>query len=314
MKIVHCGNYDFLKYGKNFYCPDYKIHDGLIQNGWYVYPYSYRDEARKNIFNSKKFGIKKVNEKLIEITKNVRPDILLLGHSELVENVTLEILKEKFPKMKIAMWWVDPFKNHSHILQRMKILDAFFATTGKNELKKIFQGNEEKLYFFPNLSNPIIENGKAYEHENFLYDIVYIGRSSSDRDNFINNLKKINDIKFGHFGQNRENLIYGANFFDVLSSGKIGLNLSRYNDIELYSSDRIIQLTANGLLTMSPKIPKFEYLFNENEIVYFDDFNDFKEKVIFYLKNDNIRKKIAIKNILKYISKYYILILISGKI
>ena len=294
MKIVHCATFNESKNGTMFYSVDRKLSNGLIRNGHFVYDFSYREIARcSNVFKSKKFGIKEVNRSLLETVKNIEPHLLLLGHSELITNDTLFKIREKFPNIKIAMWWVDPFKNYSHIPKRMEILDYFFATTGQSKLSKIFSGYENKLLFFPNPCNPIIENKKAYKNKNCQYDIVYIGRSDKNRDNFINNIKKINNIKFGLFGQDRNNLIYGANFFKVLFNSKIGLNYSRYNDIELYSSDRIVQLTANGIMTMSPKIPKYDKLFNENEIIYFEDFNDFQERLEYYLQNQDERIKVA---------------------
>ncbi len=59
----------------------------------------------------------------------------------------------------------------------------------------------------------------------------------------------------------------------------MGLNYSRRNDVTLYSSDRIVQLTGNGLLTFSPRIPGFEKLYTEQEVVYFDDQFDLAKKI-----------------------------------
>ena len=73
----------------------------------------------------------------------------------------------------------------------------------------------------------------------------------------------------------------------------MGLNYSRRNDVTLYSSDRIVQLTGNGLLTFSPRIPSFEKLYTEQEVVYFDDQFDLAGKIQFYAAHPEDAKRIA---------------------
>ena len=51
-----------------------------------------------SFFKNKKAGSKKMNEKLFETIDNLKPDLLLLGHSELVYVETLEKIKKVFPK------------------------------------------------------------------------------------------------------------------------------------------------------------------------------------------------------------------------
>ena len=300
LRIIHCANFSESKNGAVYYAIDRKLSNGLIRNGHFVYDFSYREIARcSNIFKSKKFGIKEVNKSLLETVKNIKPHLLLLGHSELITNDTLLQIKKRFPTIKIAMWWVDPFDKSSHIKNRIDLLDAFFATTGSNYLRKIFPKTDTKLLFFPNVCDSSIEHIKSYGKKDFKYDLIYIGRQDNNRKDFIEKINSIKDIKVGIFGNNKTNLIFGKKYFDIITDSKIALNYSRYNEIELYSSDRIIQLMANGIMTMSPKIPKYDKLFNENEVVYFQDFKDFKEKLDYYLENDEERIKIARNGFLK---------------
>jgi len=293
LKILHCANFSESKNAAVYYAIDRKLSNGFTRNNHFVYNFSYRDLARcSNIFNSKKFGIKKINQDLIKTVDNLQPDLLLLGHSELISEDSLKKIKEITPNIKIAMWWVDPFDKSSHIHKRMDYLDSFFATTGTSKLKELF-GELDKLHFFPNVCDNSIENQKSFEKEDYSFDILYVGRSDDRRKDFIENLKKLKSVKVGIYGDNKENIVYGHKYYDLISSTKAGLNFSRYNDIELYSSDRIIQLTSNGIFTFTPRVPGFTKLFSENEVVYFDNFDDFKDKLYYYLKDDRARKKIA---------------------
>ena len=94
----------------------------------------------------------------------------------------------------------------------------------------------------------------------------------------------------------------------------MAINLSQGNSIKYYTSDRIVQLIGNGLLTFIDKRTKFNDIFNEKEIVLYSNINDLASKIKFYKKNDSDRKKIAYLGKKKYfklfneqkISKYIV--------
>jgi len=295
LRIVHCANFSELKFGQVFYSIDRKITNGLIRNGHFVYDFSYREVAKNLTFlKRKKLGAKKMNEKLLGTIHNVKPDLLLLGHSELVYTSTLKQIKESFPHIKIAMWWVDPFDRISHINDRLPYIDTFFATTSPAYYKQFFT-NRTNFEYMPNMCDDSIETLKAFENQTYDYDLIFIGRSDDNRKDFIDKLSTIEEIDFKIFGNNKQTLIFGQDFLHTISRSKMAVNYSRYNDIPLYSSDRVIQLLAQGSLVFSPKVPEFNTLFTDDEIVYFNDFDDLKEKLIYYKMNDDKRMEISQK-------------------
>jgi glycosyltransferase involved in cell wall biosynthesis len=293
LRILHCANFSESKYGQVFYSIDRKISNGLIRNGHFVYDFSYREIA-KNLafFKRKKLGAKKMNEKLIQTVQNIQPNLLLLGHSELVYSDTLRFIRENYPTIKIAMWWVDPFDKIDHIDERLPYLDAFFATTSPEYYKHKFL-NKTNFYFLPNICDNSIETLKSYESDNFDYDLIFIGRKDEKRKDFIEKLTNLEKLDFKIFGDTKDNLIFGQNFLNTISKSRMTINYSRYNDIPLYSSDRIIQLLAQGTLVFCPRIPEFESLFSDNEIVYFNDFSDLEKKIYYFKKNDKERIEIS---------------------
>ena len=106
-----------------------------------------------------------------------------------------------------------------------------------------------------------------------------------EREKFLKDLAEAltqSQINYQYYGCFEQPGVYGKAYYKVLSESKMGLNYSRRNDVTLYSSDRIVQLTGNGLLTFSPRIPGFEKLYNEQEVVYFDDQSDLAQKIQFY--------------------------------
>ncbi|KAA5746821.1 hypothetical protein F3G21_18750, partial [Acinetobacter baumannii] len=98
MKILHIANFGFNKQGAHFYCTDRKISAGLIENGHFVYDFSFRDMARMGtIFKTKKLGAKWANKEVLKVVNNIEPDLVLIGHSDLMSPDVLRQIKESYP-------------------------------------------------------------------------------------------------------------------------------------------------------------------------------------------------------------------------
>ena len=141
VRIVHCATFCTNKFGLDYYSGNHKISNGLIRNGHNVYDFSYRDIARSEApLKTKWLGIRKMNQRLVETVNEVRPDLLLLGHSELIANETLLEIRKIIPKIKIAMWWVDWLDgflvNRYFFIERINLVDEFFMTTDPVALKE----------------------------------------------------------------------------------------------------------------------------------------------------------------------------------
>ena len=80
----------------------------------------------------------------------------------------------------------------------------------------------------------------------------------------------------------------------------MGLNLSRGLPTKYYTSNRIASLMGNGLLTFVDKKTQLNDFFNESEIICYDNLNDLADKIRFFKKNNNLRKKIAHNGKKKY--------------
>lgn len=304
LRIVHAAIFNTYKYGTDFYSTDRKITNGLIRNGHFVYDFSYRDICRsESLFRTSKFGTGKVNEKLRQVCNTIRPDLLLLGHSELINLETLTHLKQHLPGLKIALWFVDALfrtQTHStkHIFERLDGIDVFFATTGGDYLKT-FKTRNNTVAYIPNISDSAVESHKNFTSDLLDIDFLYCGRDDGDseRKTFLSGLfnsldKKITYEIRGAFGNP---LVFGNDYLQLLSRTRMGLNFSRRNDIYLYSSDRIVQLTGNGILTFSPKVPGMEKIYDDSEIIYFNELNELSDKISFYHANEPERKKVAEK-------------------
>lgn len=299
MKILHVANFSHLDQRTFHYACDRKFNNALIRNGHCVFDFSYRDIARaEGLFQHKRWGIPKMNRHLIERVEGFRPDLLLLAHSELVSPETLQAIKRNHPSMPIAMWYVDGLCYPDRIIfirQRLPLLDALFATTAGESLMQLKMPNVT-LSYIPNPVDPVVETGKNFEHNEFKTDFLFCGRDHKEpeRQAFIKDLEtKLIFLKtefrgcLGHPGA------FGADYTTLFRQSKMGLNYSRRNDVKWLTSDRIVHLTGNGVLTFCPRIPGIETLYRENELVYFNDLDDLVEKIRYFHTHDTERCEIA---------------------
>ncbi len=298
MKILHISNFAFNKHGERYYSIDRKISAGLIENGHFVYDYSFRDMARMGtIFKTKKLGAGVANNEVLKIVDNLRPELVLIGHSDLLKANTLAEIRRNYPQIKIAFWFVDWLCEQSKvdfIKSLLPYVDSLFCTTG-GELLKQFKLSANKISYIPNIALKSVESLVQFDKSDYLRDLVFFGTVYQDieRERFLKGLIHQIDDHFSYFGAFGTNTVYGHHYIDILASARCGLNLSRRNDIELYSSDRIVQLTGNGLLTFTPEIPGFHKLYRSDELVYFKNVQDLVEKYKYYKKNPDQARQIA---------------------
>ena len=80
---------------------------------------------------------------------------------------------------------------------------------------------------------------------------------------------QVPDINFDIYWMNGVQPIWGDKFLNTLSNYKMGLNLSRGKPVKYYSSDRIVQLIGNGLLTFIDKRTKLNEIISDKVNVSF---------------------------------------------
>jgi len=299
MKILHAAHFAHLDHRTFHYSCDRKFNNALVRSGHGVFDFSYRDIARADsLFQHKRWGIPKMNQRLIERIDAFRPDLLLLAHSELVTIETLKEIRRKHPSMPVAMWYVDGLcypERIAFIHERLPLLDAFFATTAGDSLSSLKQSGLTAAYI-PNPVDASIETGRNFEKETFKYDFLFCGRDykEPERQAFITELaEKLDFLQTAFRGCLGHPTAFGTDYTDLFLNSKTGLNHSRRNDVRWMSSDRLAHLTGNGVLTFCPKVPGLETLYRPDEVVYFDQAEDLIEKARHFHTHDADRRQVA---------------------
>ena len=318
LKIIHITNFNERHNGRLFYNTGRRINNGLIRLGHSVLEFSDRDILSNHRKLSDITGSKYLNSKLLSVVGNYVPDLVILGHADLIDAKTLKSIKSYYPQIKIAQWFLDRMDskwkiNKNRFLKKIDIMDANFCTTDPKVLK--FPINQS-INYMPNPVDESFEILKNYKNKNLKNDVFFAMSHGvhrgilkkgkfDERENFLDELiNKLPNIKFDLYGIKNKQPIWANNFIDAISQSKIALNLSQGNPSKYYSSDRFAQLIGNGLLVMIDKKTEFSNFFSKDEIVTYNNIGDLSKKIIKYSNNDKLRQKISKKGRDKYF-KYF---------
>ena len=318
LKILHITNFNERHNGRLFYNTGKRINNGFIRLGHSVLEFSDRDIVSyyRSLTDIK--GQKRLNKKLVEVISNYVPDLIVLGHADLIKVETLEYIKKNYPNIRICQWFLDRMDdkwahNKKRFLDKINVTDANFCTS---DPKSIGLDNKFNIKYIPNPVDESFEILRNYQNKYFNNDVFFamshgvhrgeLKKGKFDaRENFINNLlKKTPNIRFDIYGMNNIQPIWADDYLSAISQSKIGLNISQGKPSKYYSSDRISQLIGNGLLVMIDEKTKFGDFFTKDEIILYKNISDLSEKIIKYNNDYKARNKIAKKGREKYF-KYF---------
>ena len=320
LRILHITNFNERLDGRLFFNTGRRINNGFIRLGHSVLGFSDRDIQKYYKSFSDFKGAKTLNEKLKKTCYNYKPDLIILGHADLISADQIAELKDDYPNTKIGQWFLDPLnkngpdyeRNKNRILDKASIVDSTFLTTSPDVLN--FLKNENSFYI-PNPSDKsfeILNNFNKSCNVDVFFALshgVHRGvlkkGKIDDRINFLNKLtKNTPNVKFDLYGINKVQPIWADHYFKTVSNAKMGLNLSRGDAIKYYSSDRITQIVGNGLACLIDEKTQYRNFFNDNEMIFYKNISDLSEKILKVSNDEKMRKNIAKKGKEKYM-KYF---------
>lgn len=311
LKIIHITDLHQRHSARLFYSTGKKINNGLVKNGHNVINISDRDltNQSKNILDIS--GRKILFKEIIKNIENFRPDLIIFGHVDRLDEENFYQIKERYNSIRLAQWFIDPLnlkgpdfiKNKQRFFLKYQFCDANFITTSTEALNFI---DEKKTFFIPNPIDPSIDVYKNFLEDKKIDIFLAISHGQhrgilkrhfiDDRVYFINKLTK--KVKYNIFGY-KNNPVWGQNFFTELNKCSMGINLSRGEPIKYYSSDRISSLLGNGLLTFIHKDYNYSDFFPKNSIITYSNLKDLNKKIIFFQKNKKLLRQCAKKSYLR---------------
>jgi hypothetical protein len=307
--ILHVANFGSRAKGAFLHKVEHKITNGLIRNGHQVACLSDREIARPN--SALRLGAiggrGRVNRVIGEFCRAMRPEVLFLGHADLIEPATISALRADLPQLRVLQWNVDPMfmpENVARLVSKLEVVDATLVSTAGEALAPL-RRTGKLLGFLPNPVDFSIERGRNHETAELSYDLFLaagrpdrplrvIGGKAWNLDDLIAELRRrLPGLRTLTPGLQGAPNLGGAAYQQAAESAALGLNISRRDDYLLYSSDRIAQLCGNGQVVLTPRATGYGQLFSEGEMVFFDGLDDLAEAIAGLIAEPERRMRIA---------------------
>jgi hypothetical protein len=300
VRVVNVDNLMIRRYGRPKVATGRKLFHGMVRNNWRVCEFSDRDIAFYEApLHIRALGERRANRRLIETCDNFRPDLIVVGHCDIIVNSTLDEIRRLLPAVRIAYRNVDPLweeKNVARIRLRGEAVDAIFISTGGDPLRQ-FRTGRNVVAYMPNPADPAVEDQDNSQKTAFDRALVFcgVGNPTDDRYPFVARLHEAlrGRLRFDTFGMHGQEAVWGRSYEDVLASSRMGLNLNRFEDWPLYSSARIAQLMGNGLLAFLWDKNNMRKFFTDRHVVFFSSFEDLVAKVLQFHADDARRQAVA---------------------
>ena len=308
-RILHVANFNSLRLKGCFQCGfPVKISYGLIKNGYEVINYPDRDLCRMFGFgHMNALGKYRLNKHLINFCRTVHPDALLLGHADTITPETVAAMRKMFPDMRVMQWNCDPIvegcdHNINNIKSKLDVVDATVISTAEKKLLEQFKQDGKPVAHMPNMVDAAIETGRTFEKENLPYDMFlsattktrqFCGQETPIEDILKMTEQKIPDIKWLLGGIRGTPTLNGFEYLDAFNKAAIGLNLSRQNDVYLYTSDRLAHIMGNGQMAMIERTTGFEDILGKDTAAYYGSKEEYLDLAEFYIKHPKARMKVA---------------------
>ncbi len=317
----------------SFFGYELEIKNELEHLGAVVYHY---DERPKNDFFTKVFirlNLKSFIQKnidtyyhdIIEETRDLEIDFLLLINPETIDNQKIKKITKYHPNIKVYIYMWDSIKNKKKSLQLLETSDRFFT------FDKEDNAIAKDIKFLPLFYIDAYKN--ITEEQEYEYDFAFIGTIHSDRYAIIKNIEefsKENNLKMFFYFYSPSRILF---FFQKLFKKKfkhIDKKDISYHSMNTMDIVKIIQKSKiiidihhplqNGLtmrtleilgarrklLTTNTNISEYDF-YNKNNILIFKRDNIKIEKEFIESKfqaiNEKVYKKYSIKGWLQNIFK-----------
>ena len=215
LKIVHVTNFNFRYFGRLHFNTGTRINNGLIRLGHNVLSLSDRDIISLGKSVTDYTGSKYLNGLVSKTINNFKPDMVIIGHADKIQNDMLLDMKDSNKNLRICQWFLDPLskkgpdyeRNKSRILDKIKSVDSTFITTDPKSLD--FKINNS--FYIPNPCDISLDNLQNF-NTNPEMDVFYaishgVHRGTlrkgkiDEREIFIQKLlRKTNNINYDLYG------------------------------------------------------------------------------------------------------------------
>ncbi len=289
MRILHVGNFGSRAKGAFLHSVAPKLSRGMVRCGHQVVDFADRDVARAGTpFGARKLGGAHANRTLRQLARDMRPDLLILGHADTIGARTVADIRRALPRLRVLQWNVDPVfepDNIARIRGKLDVVDATLVSTAGEALAPLRRPGM-LLGFLPNPADTSIESGRADLAAELPHDLFFAcGHPSRprrtlfghdwDMEVFIGMLRRaVPGLRARLAGLEGQPHLAGAEYQDALGHCAAGLNVSRRQDHFLYSSDRLAHMAGNGQAILIDRATGYDTLFGPDEMAFFSSMEE----------------------------------------
>jgi spore maturation protein CgeB len=259
------------------------------------------------------YGIKKLNINVLNTVNNYNPDLVFFLKPVYIKPQTLKEIKEK--GIKIFSWHSDDMfykpNASTYFYNSIPLYDCHFTTKSFN-VPEVLKKEAQKAEFLPHAVD--IEVHRPIEvpketKEKLGADIVFIGTYANDKrvkyteklceDGFNlkiygNNWEKVSSDSCLHKrGCIQKKPMCGEDFCKVISSSKLILAFLRAHNRDVQTSRTYEIPACKGFMIHERTNEATNILKEGEEAEFFNDYQELKQKIDYYLKHPKEREKIA---------------------
>ncbi|MBS0297848.1 MAG: glycosyltransferase family 1 protein [Proteobacteria bacterium] len=316
LRIVHVANFGLTPTKLYIHNVATKLSNGWVRGGHHVINFHDREAAKWSSMGIKALGRRRANKLLIELCEQTRPDLLVLGHADIVTPETIAAIRQKLPAMRVAQWSVDWVYPATHAQRNIRTLAAKAEHVDWTFLSSAGEALEQmgklcgKVAFLPNPVDPSIETARAFEADQPTDVFVSAGRKAEVRQHLgeevllsdvVTGLKRrLPDVTFETHGLFGNPTIWGPAYQASISRSAMGLNMSRHSGAYLYSSDRLAHLAGNGVAVLIERVTGYGDLFGEDEMLFYSSDDELAEQIARHARDGFARKAVARKGWARY--------------
>jgi hypothetical protein len=218
------------------------------------------------------------------------------------------------PAMRVLQWNVDPLFERGNIARlraKLPVVDATLVSTAGDALRTLRRPGM-RLGFFPNPVDFSVETGAAHEAASLPFDLFYAcGHPSKplrhvcgqawDMEDFSAALRAaVPAARMRLAGLCGAPHLAGARYQAALGDCALGLNVSRRNDLLLYSSDRLAHMVGSGQVALVDRATGYDALFSRDEMGFFSTIAELTDLIRDLLADPPRRMAVAAAGRMRY--------------
>ena len=250
--------------------------------------------------------IKEYNYVLMQEANEYKPDVIIVINSNAIYRKTLELLK---CNCKLVLYLLDPISTIPDIMNNIDLFDNIYSYLS-DDVQQITNSGFNADILHPGCDEEFYHHIDCEKE----IDVAFVGAGFYRYQIVKSLVRDLKNIKFSCWGE----FIPGSKVKDRIAHTLLGYGHSIHNTAigskevnDLYNKSRLIlnipspqnvsgwssrlpEIAATKTMQLIKRDAKIEEYFHDNVVMY-DDYNDLKNKIIYYLGQQELREKYANK-------------------